>query len=85
MKAFGMELRRDHSRRLETYTNASENCASTVWIAIYDGEWVCCANFEALSIAHGSGVTAEEAIANCEAAARRNHAALAELLERTKS
>lgn len=84
MKAFGMELRRDHSRRLETYTNSSENYASTVWIAIYDGEWVCCAKFAALSIAQGSGATAEEAIAQCESAARRNHAALAELLGRMK-
>lgn len=84
MKAFGMELRRDHAARIKLHRNSSENSRFEVWVGAYSGAWICCAELAKHPLAQGSGVTADEAIANCESDARRNHAALAELLERMK-
>ncbi len=84
MKAFGMDLRRDYTSPTEMYANSSENCGSLVSLIRFGNLWQCRADIVGCVLGVGQGNTPDKAIAACEAAARRNHAALAELLERMK-
>jgi hypothetical protein len=84
MTAFGMKLQRDYASRTEVYTNATENCQSTVSLTRFGEAWVCRVEFRGQMLALGNGATADAAASKCAVDARRNHAALAELLERQK-